>query len=168
MDIASGGETYGDVRRVLSVAAPEVVGRVHELLHSRPEVIRELSSFDDDTDLVAEAAHTVCRPDDVVLCNRGVEDTLVAELLQHPLGDVEDTALVLVGDVLSPEEGIGIVAELLLERLVQCLHQSELLARAVGDTCTVLITRISLTYDVLHDGVCRRIWSLEGVAISDL
>ena len=168
LDVASGGESDGDVGRVLPVATPEVVGRVHELLHSRPEVIRELSSLDDDTDLVAEAAHTVCCPDDVVLSNRGVEDTLVAELLQHPLGDVEDTALVLVGDVLSPEEGIGIVAELLLERLVQCLYQSELLARAIGDTSTVLVSRISLADDVLHDGVCRRIWSLEGVAISDL
>ena len=168
LDIATRREADGDIGRVLPVAAPEVVRGVHELLHSRPEVVGELSPFDDDTDLVAEAAHTVRRTYDVVFSDRSVEDTLVAELLKHTLRHVEDATLILVSDVLTPEEGVGIVTELLLEGLVESLYQCELLARTIGDTRAVLVARVSFADDVLHDRISRGIWCLESIAVSDL
>ena len=121
--VAPRGETDGDIGGELPVATPEVVGRIDELLHRRPEVIGELRPFDDDADLVVESAHPVGRPHDVVFGDRGVEDTLIPKLLEHALGDIEDTALVPIGDILPPEEGVGIVAELLLQRLIQSLYQ---------------------------------------------
>ena len=121
--VAPRGETDGDIGGELPVATPEVVGRIDELLHRRPEVIGELRPFDDDADLVVESAHPVGRPHDVVFGDRGVEDTLIPKLLEHALGDIEDTALVPIGDILPPEEGVGIVTELLLQRLIQSLYQ---------------------------------------------
>ena len=49
-----------------------------------------------------------------------------AELLLHPLRDVEDAALVPVGDVLAPDVGVGVAAELFLERRVDGLDQRHL------------------------------------------
>ena len=42
---------------------------------------------------------------------------------KHTLRHVEDATLILVSDVLTPEEGVGIVTELLLEGLVESLYQ---------------------------------------------
>ena len=133
LDVAPGGQADGNVGRELPIAAPILVRAVDELLHRWPEVVSELCPLNDHTDLVAEAAHPVGRTDDVVLGDRGVEDTLVPELLQHPLGHIEDTALVLIRYVLPPDEGIGVVTELLLERLIDRLHQRQLFTCAVGD-----------------------------------
>ena len=74
-----------------------------------------------------------------------------AELLLHPLGDVEDAALVPVRDVLAPDVGVGVVAELFLERLVERMYEGRLVARAVRDSVRPPFGRPGLGHDVLVD-----------------
>ena len=116
--IPTRGKADGDIGRELSITAPEVMCRVHKLLHGRPEVVSKLSSLNYNTNFVTEAAHPIGCPDDVVLSNRRIENTLIPKLLEHPLRDIEDASLILVGDILPPEEGVRIMTKLLLERLV--------------------------------------------------
>jgi len=69
----------------------------------------------------------------IVLGEGAVEDALRAELPLHALRHVEDAALVLVGDVLPPQERVGVLAEHLLERRVQGLEERHRLGgRSVG------------------------------------
>ena len=60
------------------------------------------------------------------------------------------------------------MTELLLEGLVDRLYERQLFARTIGDTRAVLVARVSLADDVLHDCISRGIWCLEGIAVSDL
>ena len=60
------------------------------------------------------------------------------------------------------------MTELLLEGLVDSLHERELLARTIGDTRAVLVARVSFADDVLHDCISRGVWRLESIAVSDL
>ena len=60
------------------------------------------------------------------------------------------------------------MTELLLEGLVDSLHECELLARTIGDTRAVLVARVGFADDVLHDRISRGIWCLESIAVSDL
>ena len=132
-DVAARREPHRHVRDVLAVRAPVLVGHLDHLLGRRPEVVGELRALDDDADLVGEPAEAVRRAHDVVLGDRRVEDPRRAELLLHALGDVEDAALLAVRDVLAPDVGVRVVAELLLEGRVQRLDDGHLVARAVGN-----------------------------------
>ena len=142
----------GDVRDELAVRPPVLVRHLDHLLGRRPEVVGELGAFDDDADLLGKAGEPVGRAGDEVLGDRPVEDALDAELLLHPLGDVEDAALVAVGDVLTPDVRVRVAAELLLERVVQRLHERLRFAGSVRQALGPLLRDPGLRRDVLEDG----------------
>ena len=131
-DVAARGKAHGHVRHELALRPPVLVRHLDHLLGRRPEVVGELRPLDDDADALVEAREAVGRAHDVVFGDRRVEDARRTELRLHALGDVEDAALLAVRDVLAPDVRVGVVSELLLERLVQRMDESHLLAGAVG------------------------------------
>ena len=131
-DVAARGKAHGHVRHELALRPPVLVRHLDHLLGRRPEVVGELRSLDDDADALVEAREAVGRAHDVVFGDRRVEDARRTELLLHALRDVEDAALLPVRDVLAPDVRVGVVAELLLERLVEGVDERHLLAGTVG------------------------------------
>ena len=90
----------------------------HVLLDGRPEVIGEFRTLDHYMDLRVKTAHTVRCPYDIILGDRGVEDSLDTEFLLHAFGDVEYATLFFIGYILSPDKCIRVVPELRFQRLV--------------------------------------------------
>src|SRR6266478_3317180 len=61
----------------------------------------------------------------MIFCDRRIEDAARTKLLLHALGDVEDAALFLGCDILTPEESVRIAAKLLFECLVDRFAQGD-------------------------------------------
>ena len=58
-----------------------------------------------------EATHSICGSHDIVFCNRCIEYAFMAKLLLQALCHIKHAPLILVGHILPPKEGVGIVSE---------------------------------------------------------
>ena len=106
---------------------------------SASRIAREFGALDHHPDLVVEPRETVGGADDEILGDGRVEDALLAEFLLQALRYVEDPALLLVGHVLAPDEGIGIEPELFLEGLVQGRDDTDGVAAFLVGAIRVLV-----------------------------
>ena len=156
-DVASRSQAHRDVGHELAVVAPVLVRHLDHLLGRRPEIVGELGPLDDHADLLVQTREAIRRAEDVVLRQRPVEDPPGTELLLHSLGDVEDASLVAVGHVLAPDVGVGIGAELFLQRVVDRLHECLRFARAIRQPLGPLWWRPGLGHDKVEDRVGRRV-----------
>ena len=109
----------GDGQRHDCASAEHVLhlrGLVEDLIHRDADEIHEHQVAD-------RAQATSCgsdaKTDDRLLGNRGVLDTLIAELGQESVEHMEDTAV--AGDILTDQEDIGISSHRLVHALIEGL-----------------------------------------------
>src|ERR1044072_2540880 len=117
-------EPRDDVRHKLAVRAVVVVRRINDLLHRRPDLIRELRGFNRDPNVVAETRHPVSRADYKIFRYGGVKYAARPELLLHTFCSVKYAAFILRRNVLPPEKRIRVMTKLLLQGLVYSSEQS--------------------------------------------
>ena len=139
---------------------------LHILLHSRPEVIGKLRTFYHDTYFGVETAHTVCRTHNIVFGNGSTEHTRLSKLLLHALSDIENAALVLIGNILPPNKRIGITPEFRFQGFIDRIHQKHFLSfRLVMHAVLILFRFIGFGQYIIEYGLRIRIGSCQRLTI---
>ena len=122
-DISARGKPDGNIRREFPIRTPVFMGHLNKLLHCRPEIVGKFGTLDDNTYLIIETAHSVCRSHNKIFGNGCVENPLFPKLLLHSFSNIKDSSLIFVGNILSPDIGVGIKPEFRFQCFIQSCNK---------------------------------------------
>src|SRR5688572_2248901 len=104
----------------------------YDLFHRRPDVVCKLSRFDDNTYVLAKSAHSIGGSDDIILSDGAIEYALWTEFSEKALRQIEYTAFVLRGYVLSPKKCMLVVRKFFHQSACDSLTQFLAVARCIS------------------------------------
>ena len=136
-DIATGSQTQSYIRSEFPIATPVLMCTLHILFYGRPEIIGKLRSLNHHMNFRIKATHSIGGAYNIIFRNRCTEYTGFAEFLLHTFGYIKHASFFPVCHILSPNKGIGIIAEFSFQCFINGIDQKSLLPFRL--MCTIFI-----------------------------